>query len=62
MNKRKPKRRRLRRLLLFPFLSPLWLLGWILYYVGEGLKRTRCAKSKEYPQERHDLVKSKGGS
>jgi hypothetical protein len=61
MNKRKPKRRRLRLLFLFPFLVPFWLLGWILYYVGEGLKRTRCSKSKEYPQERHDLVKSKGG-
>jgi hypothetical protein len=26
------------------------------------LKRTRCSKPKEYPLERHDLVKSKGGS
>ena len=47
MNKRKPRRRRLWRLLLFFFLAPLWLLGWILYQVGESLRRTCCFQSKE---------------
>jgi hypothetical protein len=46
MNKRKPKRR-LWRLFLFLFLVPLWLVGWLLYYVGESLRRTRCSESKE---------------
>jgi hypothetical protein len=49
MNKRKPRRRRLWCLLLFPFIVPLWLLGWILYYVGENLGRTRRRQSKRHP-------------
>ncbi len=44
MNKRKPGRRRLWRLPLLPFIVPMWLLGWILYYVGEGLRPARCSE------------------
>ncbi|MFA5572593.1 MAG: hypothetical protein GX799_11080 [Crenarchaeota archaeon] len=44
MNKPKPRLHRLWRLLLFPFIVPLWLLGWILYYFGEGLRPTCCSE------------------